>query len=276
MEAGEGIIGADDWLRWAYNEKLSELLKLVFPKTDAQSDGQKLISVEAFRISSCKHQQHFLGAVADMMLAIHWEERKEEFANLNAQAFTLLKDIILDDWMGKKQATCETTRQLVADIKARAPSNLIELFDFRTEEGQRLQTFAVDWKRRNISFLPFKRTEKDEKGSDPKKSRQEGGGGGQYIKDEKRTQCPTCGKYHLGACDPNRGGKGGGDKSSSSSSSASSNKAATPGKYDKYKNPDGGKKKRKLTAISNTNEIEFLQQETHLNLVKVLMHVNIP
>ena len=263
-DGGESIEGADDWLQWANNEKLSELLKLVFPKTDAQSDGQKLLSVEAFRIATCKHQQHFLGAIADMMLAIHWEERKEEFANMNAQAFTLLKDIILDDWMGKKQATCEVTKQLIADIKARAPSTLLELFDIMTEEGQRLHTFAVDCERRNIPFLPFKRTEKEDKGNEPKKARQEGGGGGAYIKEEKRTQCPSCGKYHLGACDPNRGGKGGGDKSSSSSSSASSSKA-TPGKYDKYKNPDGGKKKRKLTAISNTNEIKFLQQEAHLN-----------
>ena len=94
-------------------------------------------------------------------------------------------------------------KQLVADIKARAPSNLLELIDAITDEGQLLHIFAVDCERRGIPFLPFKRTEKEEKGgNEQKKPRLEGGGGETSYK-EKRTQCNSCGKYHLGACDPN-------------------------------------------------------------------------
>ena len=67
----------------------------------------------------------------------------------------------------------------------------------------------------------------------------------------------SCGKYHLGTCDPNRG---------KSTSSSSSSKTITPGKYDKYKGQDAGKKKRKLSAILySNNDIEILQQEAHLN-----------
>lgn len=45
-----------------------------------------------------------------MILALHFEERQEEFANLNAQAFTLLKDTIVDQVMGRKAASCEVTK----------------------------------------------------------------------------------------------------------------------------------------------------------------------
>jgi hypothetical protein len=63
-------------------------------------------------------------------------------------------------------------------------------------------------------------------------------------------------------CDPSRS-KGSSDNksSTSSSSSSSSNKAQTPGKYDKYKAKDDGKKKRKLTAIQQLNDITTLQHE---------------
>jgi hypothetical protein len=169
-DGGESIADADAWLKWENDEKLCELLKLVFPKTDAQSDSQKLLNLkDSFKIHASKHNQHFLSFVADMILALHFEERQEEFANLNAQAFTLLKDIIVDQVMGRKAASCEVTKQLVADIKARAPSTLRELFDTITEEGQLLHTFAANCERRGIPFLPFKRTEKEEKGNDPKK-----------------------------------------------------------------------------------------------------------
>ena len=79
-------------------------------------------------------------------------------------------------------------------------------------EGLKLHLFSVDCERRSIPFLPFKRTEKDAQGNESKKVRLEGGGGSN--KEEKRTQCNSCGKYHLGICDPTRG------KSSSSSSSS--------------------------------------------------------
>ena len=104
-------------------------------------------------------------------------------------------------------------------------------------EGHKLHLFSVDCERRSIAFLPYKRTEKDVQGNESKKARLEGGGGSN--RDEKRTQCNSFGKYHLGTCDPNRGK--GGEKSSSSSSSSSS-KSITPGKYDKYKSQDAGKK----------------------------------
>ena len=116
--------------------------------------------------------------------------------------------------------------------------------------------FSVDCERRSIPFLPFKRTEKDAQGNESKKGRLEGGGGSN--KEEKRTQCNSCGKYHLGICDPTRG------KSSSSSSSSKTN----PGhKYDKYKSPDANKKqKRKLPVLLDSdNDIEILQQEERLN-----------
>jgi len=263
-DGGESIEDADNWLKWDNNEKLCEILKLVFPKTDAQSDSQKLLNLmDSFKIHASKHNQHFLSFVADMILALHFDERIEEFNNLNAQAFTLLKDIIVNQVMGRKAASCEVTKQLVADINARAPTTLRELFDTITEEGQKLHLFSADCVRRGIPYLPFKRTEKDEKqGNEPKKTRQEGGGGSGTG--EKRTQCNSCGKYHLGTCDPNRG-KGGGDKSSTSSSTSSSVKTHTPGRYDKYKSQDGGKKKRKLTAFEHINDNTILQREACLN-----------
>ena len=42
-DGGESIEQADDWLNWNNNEKLCEILKIVFPKTDGQSDSQILI-----------------------------------------------------------------------------------------------------------------------------------------------------------------------------------------------------------------------------------------
>lgn len=62
--------------------------------------------------------------VADLSIELRLSDRKEEFANLNPQAYNLLKDIILDQIMGKKQATCDVTKQLISDIKARAPSSM--------------------------------------------------------------------------------------------------------------------------------------------------------
>jgi hypothetical protein len=72
--------------------------------------------------------------------------------------------------------------------------------------------------------------------------------------EDKSTECNTC--------DPSRS-KGSSDNksSTSSSSSSSSNKAQTPGKYDKYNAKDYGKKKRKLTAIQQLNDITTLQHE---------------
>jgi len=245
---GKGIENAENWLTWGSNEALCDVLKLVFPKSEGQSDSQKLLallnSTKGFKIHHCKEATHFLGFVADIQLELHFDERQEEFDNLSSMAYSLLKDIILDQLMGQKAATCEVTKQLIADIKAKAPSTIMELLDTITDEGIRLHSFAMDCARRGIPFLPFKRNiEKDEKGNDPKRTRQEGGGGSHQ---QERTKCSSCGKYHLGTCDPNRG-KGGGENKSSNSSSSSSNKA-TPGKYDKYKAKDDGKKKRKYIA----------------------------
>ena len=103
--------------------------------------------------------------------------------------------------MERKAASCEVTKQLVADIKARAPSTLRELFDTITEEGQKFHASAAECERRGIPFIPFKRTKKEDKSNDSKKSRQEGGGGSGI---EKRTRCNSCGKYQLGTCDPSR------------------------------------------------------------------------
>jgi hypothetical protein len=206
FQDGAHIEDADKWLDWNNNEKLCDIFKIVFPKSEAQTDSQKLLNMQSkFKIHASKDAQHFFGFVADMQLVLHWEDRFEELMNLNPQAYTLLMNIILDQIMGKKSATCDVTKQLVADIKARAPSNLLELIDAITDEGQLLHIVAVDCERRGIPFLPFKRTEKEEKGgNEHKKPRLEGGGGETNYK-EKRTQCNSCGKYHLGACDPNRG-----------------------------------------------------------------------
>ena len=228
---GVGIENAEKWLQWDNNEALCDIFKLVFPKSEAQSDSQKLLAMtnssKAFKIHHCKDPQHFLSFVADIQLELHYDDRQEEFDNLNSVGYTLLKDIILDQVMGRKASSCEVTRQLIADIKAKAPSTLIELLDTITDEGILLHTFAVDCERRGIPFLPFKRNvDKDDKGgNDPKKPRLEGGG-------QTKTQCKTCGKYHLGHCDPNKN-KGGGDNKtpipSSSSSSSSSKQGANSG-----------------------------------------------
>jgi hypothetical protein len=180
--------------------KLSDILKLVFKKNDAQSDSQILLTqVDLFRIHSCKNSQHFFSFVADLMLSLHFDERKEEFAAMNTHAFNLLRDIIVEQIVGSRAAQCEVTKQLVADIKARAPTTMLELFDIITQEGQRLHVFAVDCERRGIPFLP-KRSDKDDKGNENKKARHDGGGG---AVTETRTKCSSCGKYHLGTCDPN-------------------------------------------------------------------------
>jgi hypothetical protein len=107
---GVGIENAEKWLQWDNNEALSDIFKLVFPKSEAQSDSQKLLamtnSAKAFKIHHCKDPQHFLSFVADIQLELHYDDRQEEFDNLNSVGYTLLKDIILDQVMGKKASNC--------------------------------------------------------------------------------------------------------------------------------------------------------------------------
>ena len=94
---GSDIHNAENWLQWANSESICDIIKLVFPKTDAQSDSQILMNLsETFKIHLAKNNQHFLGFIADMMLALHFDERKDELEQLSSQAFILLKDIIVD------------------------------------------------------------------------------------------------------------------------------------------------------------------------------------
>ena len=73
---GAHIEEADKWLDWNNNEKLCDIFKLVFPKSEAQTDSQKLLNMQSkFKIHASKDAQHFIGFVADMQLVLHWEDR---------------------------------------------------------------------------------------------------------------------------------------------------------------------------------------------------------
>ena len=55
---GKGIENAENWLTWNNNEALCDVLKLVFPKSEGQSDSQKLLALvnssKGFKIHHCK------------------------------------------------------------------------------------------------------------------------------------------------------------------------------------------------------------------------------
>ena len=53
---------------------------------------------------------------------------------LKAAAYQLLQDAILDQVMGKYQDQCAVTKDLINYFKAKAPTNLEELFEAIVEE----------------------------------------------------------------------------------------------------------------------------------------------
>ena len=222
------------------------------------SDVQKILSI-AFKIFWAKNPRHFFTFIAQLQQVLNWEDRQEELMALSSVAYNLLQDAILDQVIGKHAKACDVTKDFIDSIKAKAPTNMEELFDTIAAEGESLHQFALRAERMSIPFLPF--TKQKEGGNfpttkDPLKSKDlvaKGGG-------NARKTCTTCGKLHEGVCRFTQ--KSGGGASSSSSSTV------TPGKFDKYKSPrdqGGGKTKSKLNALPLSNDIEILQQEATLN-----------
>jgi len=57
---GASIDDAANWTKWQDNQKLAEILKLVYPKSEAISDVQRIVALP-FRIYWAKNSRHFIG-----------------------------------------------------------------------------------------------------------------------------------------------------------------------------------------------------------------------
>jgi len=118
---GTSIYDAGNWLKWHDNEKLSDILKLVYPKSEAISDVQKILSV-AFKIFWAKNPRHFFTFLAQLQQVLNWDDRQEELMALSRVAYNLLQDAILDQVIGKHAKSCEVTKEFIDSIKAKAPT----------------------------------------------------------------------------------------------------------------------------------------------------------
>jgi hypothetical protein len=188
---GAAIDDAGNWLRWGDNSKLCDILKHVYPKSEAMSDVARILSI-AFKIFWAKNPRHFLTFLAQVQHVLGWEDRQEEFMALSASAYTLLQDALIDQVIGKLQENCAVTKDFVNCIKARAPTNMEELFAAIVCEGEALHKFAL---RAELMLIPkiTKKDDKDIKDQKSKDSKIVGGGGA-------RKSCSNCGKYHDGLC----------------------------------------------------------------------------
>jgi len=174
---GDSIDGAANWLKWSDNQKISDLLKLVFPRSEMQSDAQKILS-SVFKIFCVKDPRHVLTWMSKLQVLIHYNEREEEFAQLSAQAFQNLHDTLVEQCIGRSQDTCHVTKYFVNAIKARAPTTVETLFEVIADEGRKLHQFALRCDFMKIPFLPYKKpSEKEATGNDPKRQRVDTGGG---------------------------------------------------------------------------------------------------
>ena len=78
---GASIDDAANWTKWQDNQKLAEILKLVYPKSEAISDVQRIVALP-FRIFWVKNARHFLPFVAQAQHVLSWEDRLDEFLAL--------------------------------------------------------------------------------------------------------------------------------------------------------------------------------------------------
>jgi hypothetical protein len=81
---GASIKDAANWTKWEDNQGLADILKLVYPKSEAISDVQRIVALQ-FRIFWVKNARHFLPFVAQAQQALSWEDRLEEFSALSPQ-----------------------------------------------------------------------------------------------------------------------------------------------------------------------------------------------
>jgi hypothetical protein len=79
---GASIKDAANWTKWEDNQGLADILKLVYPKSEAISDVQRIVALQ-FRIFWVKNARHFLPFVAQAQQALSWEDRLEEFSALS-------------------------------------------------------------------------------------------------------------------------------------------------------------------------------------------------
>jgi len=108
---GAAIEDAANWMSWNDNEKLAEILKLVYPTSEAISDVQRILQLtKDFKIYQVKNPRHFKTFVAQLLLALQMEDRSEELMALTAAAYQLLQDAILDQVMGKYCSLTKTKK----------------------------------------------------------------------------------------------------------------------------------------------------------------------
>ena len=72
---GASIEDAGNWLRWNDNEKLCDILKVVYPKSEAMTDVQKILSI-AFKIFWAKNPRHFFTFLAQIQQVLNWDDRQ--------------------------------------------------------------------------------------------------------------------------------------------------------------------------------------------------------
>ena len=255
---GAAIDDAANWMSWNDNEKLAEFLKLLYPTSEAISDVQRILQVSKdFKIYHVKNPRHLKTFVAHVLLALQMEDRSDELMGLSATAYQLLQDALLDQVMGKYQEQCAVTKDLINCIKAKAPSNLEQLFEAIVEEGEALHRHAVRSERMNQPFLPYKQKEGTKDTSKDIKSKDQSVKGGGTV----RKACTNCGKYHDGVCNAPKRDTGNSSSSSSSSNSSSDNK--TSSKFDKWKKPKKGQSSDESINLHNEIQLNNLSENNH-------------
>ena len=124
-EDGSEIQDAEIWTDWGDNEKLALLLKAAFPKSAAPTDQQKILSAH-FDIQCIKTSRHVGKFVADLQVALNWEERRAELNSLPSNVFQNLYDPLVYKVIGK-DATCKVTAEFINKVHAKNPSNMQQL-----------------------------------------------------------------------------------------------------------------------------------------------------
>jgi hypothetical protein len=80
---GAAIEDAANWMNWEDNDKLGEILKLVYPISEAVSDVQRILQLtNQFKIYHAKNPRHFKTFVAQLLQALQMEDRQDELMSL--------------------------------------------------------------------------------------------------------------------------------------------------------------------------------------------------
>jgi hypothetical protein len=260
---GEVIADADKWMEWGDNTKLSALLKEVFPKTSAPTDQQRMQTLN-FDINCLTTPRHMGKFVAEAQLLIDWETRAEEFNAMSTTAFQTLADIFIDKVIGKRQQSCKVTAELIARIKAKAPTSMGELFIVATRIGKDFYELSQSLMRMGIPFLvakepyhPKRPYEGKQEDKDSKKPKGEG------ANEDEKIHCTNCQKFHKGGaaqCTFKQGGGGGGRYGSSSSSSSQYKSGANASRAKTYLTPSGkGGGKSKSTDTYHIDDLLIIE-----------------